>query len=449
MTPLLVLTLAGLAIAGANAALGLRNLGLYRRSASVEGMEARARERVSSARLAVCIPARNEEENIEACVRAVLSSEGVDLRVVVYDDGSTDGTAEALERLAGEDERLVVAPRRSLPAGWNGKQHGCARCAALAFGLASSPGLAEGAAGVPADGETEAAEAGASCGVFAGGERATHVLFIDADVRLTPDAAARALGEFARRSADVESSAIRGCAGFGLLSTFPRQRTGTLSEALVVPLIFFLLLSYLPFRRMRETLAPAASAACGQFILVCREAYIASGGHSSFASSMHDGIKMPRAVRRAGYMSDIFDGADVASVRMYQGFEQTWRGFTKNAFEGLGSVALLVFLTVMNLLGHVAPPLVVVLAPVVSAVSGAGLPVLAWFAALAATLLPVVQRVVTADRLEHAATGALLHPVGVTLMAAIQWRSFYLHVTGKRSWRGRVESAGSGRMRAA
>jgi hypothetical protein len=267
-------------------------------------------------------------------------------------------------------------------------------------------------------------------------------LFIDADVRLEPDACERALAAFRRLDDRVRSGEVRGAEGFGVLSLFPKQLTGTLAEAAVVPLIFFLLLSYLPFGRMRSTNSASASAGCGQFVLVSREAYVAFGGHRAFRGSMHDGIKMPRACRRAGYHTDVFDGSDAARVRMYAGFGEVWRGFSKNAYEGLGGVGLLVFLTVVHLVGHVLPALFVVAMLAVSLSSGDAPPAFAYVSGLVAWTVPVVQRVVTADRLGHAAAGALIHPVGVAVMIGVQWWSFYLHVTGKRSWRGRDARGG-------
>ena len=42
--------------------------------------------------LTVAIPARDEVERIERCLESVLTQEGVDLEVIVVDDGSSDGT---------------------------------------------------------------------------------------------------------------------------------------------------------------------------------------------------------------------------------------------------------------------------------------------------------------------------------------------------------------------
>ena len=79
--------------------------------------------------LSVCIPARNEAANLEDCVRAVLRAADADAgsqtTVLVYDDGSDDGTPVILARLAAEDPRVRAAETKPLPPGWNGKQHAC------------------------------------------------------------------------------------------------------------------------------------------------------------------------------------------------------------------------------------------------------------------------------------------------------------------------------------
>ena len=366
--------------------LGVVNMARYRRAPELAEIAAETRP----LRVAVCIPARNEKANIEACVRSVLASREVDVRAYVYDDESTDGTGEIVARLAAEDARVVVVPRRPLPAGWNGKQHACFRMAE--HGLGYDPAL-------------------------------EWFLFTDADVRLEPDAVARALG-FALRS---KSS---------LVSTVPREITGTIGEMLLVPLIHFVLMSYLPIGRMRSTLDPAASAACGQFILVSRAAYRAAGtgteyGHAGFKDSMHDGVKFPRAVRRAGLRTDLYDGTESVSCRMYRGFGETWRGFAKNAYEGLGSLGLLVFITVYHALGQVLPWIVVALAAVGAQWSlGASL-------AAAAVGCALLGRALLAARFRQSWWNIPLHLASIVALSAVQWRSLWLHRTGKRSWKGR------------
>ena len=381
---------ASLAAAAQPLALSIVNMRRYAPAPALDSIAAETR----GIRVAVCVPARNERDNIEACVRSILASREVDVRAYVYDDESTDGTGEIVARLAAEDPRVVIVPRRALPQGWNGKQHACFRMAEHGFGY--DPKL-------------------------------EWFLFTDADVRFEPEAVARALG-FALRSKSA------------LVSTVPREITGSFGEMTLIPLIHFVLMSYLPIGRMRATLDPAASAACGQFILVSRPAYRASGGqegygHAGFKASMHDGVKFPRAVRKAGLRTDLFDGTDLVSCRMYRGFGQTWRGFAKNAYEGLGSFALLAFITAYHGLGQALPWVALALA-LVSGVWTLGATLFA--AAIACALF---LRFLLAARFRQSYWNIALHPVSMVMLTAVQWRSLWLQRTGRRGWKGRIAGA--------
>ena len=61
--------------------------------------------------LAVLIPAYNEEAVIATTVRSVLASDYANFRIIVVDDGSTDGTAALLEQEFGADPRVTVVKR--------------------------------------------------------------------------------------------------------------------------------------------------------------------------------------------------------------------------------------------------------------------------------------------------------------------------------------------------
>lgn len=61
--------------------------------------------------LVVLVPCLDERDNLEPAVREILASADrlpIDLRVVMIDDGSTDGTREHMERLAAEDRRCQI-----------------------------------------------------------------------------------------------------------------------------------------------------------------------------------------------------------------------------------------------------------------------------------------------------------------------------------------------------
>ncbi|HEY5085670.1 MAG TPA: glycosyltransferase family 2 protein, partial [Rhizomicrobium sp.] len=259
--------------------------------------------------VSVLIPARNEERSIAACVESVLASTGVDFEIIVLDDASADNTAAIVRGLAACDTRVRLELAPSLPAGWNGKQHAC-------FALS-------------------------------GYARHDLLCFLDADVRLAPDA-------LARMSAFLQFSRA------DLVSGFPRQQTETFLEWLLLPLIHFVLLAYLPFAGMRRSGAPVYAAGCGQFLLMRKAAYLAAGGHASIRATMHDGLLLPQLFRRFGFRTDLADMTLLATCRMYRNAREVWSGLTKNATEGLAAPGRILPFTFLLFCGQVLPLLLAI-----------------------------------------------------------------------------------------
>ncbi|MBM3823461.1 MAG: glycosyltransferase [Verrucomicrobia bacterium] len=333
----------------------------------------------SSEPISVLIPARNEEKNIRATLTAVLAHRDADCEVIVLDDHSIDSTASIVAEFAARDARVRLESAPPLPAGWCGKQH--------------------------------------ACHVLAGLARHPLLVFIDADVRLAPDALAR-LGGFMSRS------------GIALASGVPRQELGTFSERLLLPLIHFVLLGFLPMHAMRRTRWPSMSAGCGQLFIARRDAYEKCGGHSRLRDSLHDGIKLPRVFRQAGFRTDLFDATDIATCRMYQTNADTWRGLGKNATEGLAAPGTIVPMTALLLGGQVVPLILCAFAPLLSTL---GLTL-----AVVATALAFLPRLVAVALFRQSLGSALLHPLGVLALLAIQWHALVRHLLGRPAeWKGR------------
>lgn len=344
------------------------------------GLLARPDPEVPSPSVTVLVPARNEQANISGCVQSCLDSVDARVRVVVGDDGSTDGTARTVEGLASSDPRIRLLTIPPLPPGWNGKQHACASLAAAC--------------------DTDL------------------MLFLDADVRLKPDGIAR----LTRRMF---------ASGAGMVSGVPEQIVVTPWERLIVPMINTLLLGYLPILLMRKSLSPGFGAACGQMVLVRRDAYEASGGHDAIRSSLHDGLKLPRAFRRSGYLTDLIEGSEAAVCRMYDGGREVREGFMKNATEGMAKPVALPVWTVLLIGGHVlAWPLLAW-----AVIRGEWIGAIIAAAAIAASLL---SRCLQAWRCREAPSAVLLHSIAVLLAVGLQWRALFRHWRGKpASWRGR------------
>jgi glycosyltransferase involved in cell wall biosynthesis len=65
----------------------------------------------------VIIPARNEIDSIESCLDSILNQVGAELQVIVIDNGSVDGTGDAVLAYGRRDSRveLVSSPIASIP----------------------------------------------------------------------------------------------------------------------------------------------------------------------------------------------------------------------------------------------------------------------------------------------------------------------------------------------
>jgi hypothetical protein len=366
-----LIVLAGLCVV---AAVCLRNLAVFRLAPPAPA---------DPPGVSILIPARDEAAGIEDAVRAACAQAAPSVEVVVLDDRSTDDTPRILARLSSELPRLRVVGGEPMPPGWAGKAWAC-------WQLAS--------------------------------RHARHewLLFVDADVRLAQGAAGRAVAAARATGADF-------------VSAFPRQVLGSVAEALIVPLVYLVLLSYLPMWLVRRHPMPALSAGCGQFMLARRTAYLAADGHRAIRRTLHDGLMLARRMKAAGFTVSLFDGRDVACCRMYAGLRATWRGFARNAYEALGSPMALAVMVVSNGAFFVVP---FVVGPLLLVTGGLSPTSAVWSGSLAVAL---GLRALLAARFGAPWWTVPATPVAVLLMIGIQISS-YVNVRTGRSvvWRARI-----------
>ena len=242
----------------------------------------------------VLLPVRDEAHRLEPCLRALLAQPG-GAELLILDDGSTDGTADLVRRVAGDRVRLLTgAP---LPAGWLGKPHACQQLADAA-------------------------------------DPASEVLvFLDADVVLAPGGLAATVGLLD---------------GVDLVSPYPRQLAPGVTR-LVQPLLQWSWLTFLPLRRAERSPRASLSAANGQLLAVRRTSYDRAGGHAAVRAEVVEDVALLRAVKATGGRGGVADGTAVATCRMYD----DWAGLTAGYAKSLHTIPLVtpVLLTAL----YVAP----------------------------------------------------------------------------------------------
>ncbi|MEZ5079667.1 MAG: glycosyltransferase family 2 protein [Thermoleophilia bacterium] len=331
--------------------------------------------------VAVVVPARDEARSIGHCVATLRAQTPPVEEIVVVDDGSTDGTAEAARRAADGDARVRVVEAGPLPDGWIGKNWACWR----------------GAREVP---------------------YAAWLVFSDADMVFEPDAVARAL------------TAAR-TLGRGGVTLFPRVDCVSRAERWVIPAALVAIATFVaPGPLARHPSSPVALAA-GGFILVERGLYDRIGGHRAQRSRMVDDVTLAARVKAAGGLLSHVQGHRVAHLRMYHGARDLWRGWRKNASFGhpggpgkaIAGAALVAALT---------------LAPWFSALAGARsgrrAPLAAPFIAIGAQV--VAQRL-AGPMVPTPRRDAVTLPVGMVVLVAAATRGALDRMTGGAVWRGR------------
>lgn len=346
-------------------------------------------------RVSVIIPAYNEADNIEDCIRSVLNNTHLSaskLDVWVVDDQSTDETLMILktleQNLADPRLKLLLGQPRPVQQVWIGKNWACTQGAERAFG--------------------------------------EFLLFIDADVRLKPGAI-----ETVIQAAESEQ--------VDLLNCIPAIVCGSLSEWLVQPLIFINLLISLNSKAVKDPKTETAFAA-GPFMLFRRSAYEEVGGHQAVASQVAEDVALARRIKCSGLKLQHRLGPDLAILRMYRSWAALWEGWTKVLYSGSQRrLWLMLFLALLMLNIYSLPWLGLVI--VVGKNLLMGWKTFDWVAiglVLSAIILQYNLRSLAFQALQNPPKYWWLHGLGGLLVAVIAIASVVKTETGWGwTWRGR------------
>lgn len=273
-------------------------------------------------RVTVVIPARNEADVIGQAVDSLAKQDYPGpFQIVMVDDHSTDGTADAAR--AASVANLTVISAEPLPRGWTGKLW------------------------------------------------AVHQGVREATVRFAPEYLLLTDADIVHPVENLGALVAQAMTGdYDLVSLMVTLHCRTLAERALMPaFVFFFFLLYPPawIGDSRHRTAGAA----GGCMLVRREALERAGGIERIRGELIDDCALARAIKQSGGRIWLGLSSQAASIRAYGTFGEIGRMISRSAFTQLRYSWGLLAMTVAGLVfTYLAPP--------VTALSGNGFGLAAW-----------------------------------------------------------------------
>jgi glycosyltransferase involved in cell wall biosynthesis len=244
-------------------------------------------------KISILIPARNEEKNIGNILEDLISSNSVVMEILIFDDESSDKTANIVKENSLKDSRIKLLESKGLENGWMGKNFACHNLSVMAKG--------------------------------------DYLLFIDSDVRISNNIIEKALKYAISNKLE-------------LLSIFPNQIMITKGEKISIPNMNFILLSLLALPLVLYSKFSSISAANGQFMLFKTDTYRNLQPHKLFKTSKAEDIQISRFYKKNKLRIACLASLKDISCRMYSSLEESIQGFSKNINYFFGNSYLIALL---------------------------------------------------------------------------------------------------------
>ena len=318
-----------------------------------------------------------------------------EFRVMLVDDGSSDGTSRIAEELGGKSQRdggaqLTIVAGQPRPPGWAGKVWAMSQGAAAAADEA-------------------------------------YVLFTDADIAWAPGALRELVA-----AAERDDRA--------LLSQMALLRAQAAWERVVVPAFVYFFAQLYPFRRVNHPGGRTAAGA-GGCMLIRKTALDKAGGLEPIRGALIDDVALATLLKRDGNRCWLGLTTQIRSVRPYPRLADLWHMIARSAYTQLRYSPLLLAGTIVGLLLlYAVPPAAAIIGLAAAASGGAGTATaITGIAGLAAWALMAVSYVPMLRIYQLSVLRAPTLPLIAFLYAAMTADSARRHYSGRAvSWRGRA-----------
>lgn len=268
---------------------------------------------ITQATISVCIPARNEANNIVKTIDSLLKQTHPPFEILVLDDQSTDETYQLVEAIAKVNPSVKLFKGMEKPSDWLGKNWACHQLSEKANG--------------------------------------TILIFQDADVWMSGQAIERIATQFDTYDA---------------VTVWPHQILGSFFERLVLPGVYYALLTLFPaaYLNQKPKWLPASiyprfkhlfAAANGQLIGIKKAVYQKLGGHKSVKMEVVEDMALAKLIKTHDYLVGMFHGADTVYCRMYHNAREVWEGFSKNFMAGFPNTFSFVAMAFVHVLSFIFP----------------------------------------------------------------------------------------------
>lgn len=335
--------------------------------------------------ISIILPAKDEEENIGACLNSLVNQDYHNFEIIVVDDRSRDKTLEIAKEFASSDKRVKVIHVSELPSGWTGKNH------AISSAIPHAKG--------------------------------ELLLLIDADTEHDPNCITATVAYFERKELDALSlEPYFEWTGFFQKLAFS---VFTLITACVFPIFLV---------NMKGSKLALSN---GQYILIKKDVYKKIGGHEKIKGRILEDLALIENVKAAGYHYHLAVGTNIVKVKMYKDMASFWQGWSRILFLALkknyiGAILLYSVATIISLFPYVA--LAMAVGPMFF-----GLPVASSFLALDLIIIALIFAVAAFVDVIFKINPlfALLHPLAIIAGMAIMGNSIWMSLHKKElTWKG-------------